>query len=321
MGREYFIGIDIGGTSVKLAFVHLDGKIHKKWILNTDISNNGMHIVPQMVMSIEGKLVEEKIDKGQILGVGIGAPGFIEVEKGIVFEAVNIGWEYFPLKNEMEKAIGIPTYIDNDANVAALGEMWQGAAKGAKNIICVTLGTGVGCGIIVQGEIMHGHSGMAGEIGHVTTMVENGYLCNCGKRGCLETIASATGIVRMAMEEMEKEECTSILRNTYREKSYITAKDVFDGAKIGDVLATKVVHDALKHLGFALGNLANVINPEMIIIGGGVSKAGSFLIDILRPNFNRYAIPKLREKTEICLAQLGNDAGVVGASWLVSNND
>lgn len=285
----------------------------------TDTTKQGSNIVSTIVKSITEKLRTEQIEKKQILGIGIGAPGFIDVKNGAIYKAVNIGWEYYPLKEEIEEALRLPTFVDNDANVAAVGEMWQGAAVGAENILCVTLGTGVGCGIISDGKIVHGHRGYAGEIGHFTTVVNGGARCNCGKFGCLETVASATGIVRLAYEKIQ-DGATGALKMIMNETGKITAKDVLDAAKEKDRFAMDVVYEAMNHLGFALGNLANVLNPELIIIGGGVSKAGDFLLQIVRNSATPFMIPSVKETTKIALATLGNDAGVIGATWLVKEN-
>lgn len=314
-----FIGVDIGGTSVKFAIVNQDGKIVIQWEEKTDISHRGIYIVPKIVASIEEKLMQASIDKEQILGIGVGAPGFIDVEKGAIYEAVNIGWDYFPLKDELEKALQLPVFVDNDANLAAAGEMWQGAAVGAKNMLCVTLGTGVGGGIITHGKIVHGFKGMAGEIGHTTVAIDGGVPCNCGKIGCLETIASATGITRMAIEALANSS-SGMLKEMATKNGQITAKAVFAAAKKNDKLALRIVHEALKHLGLVIGNLANALNPQVIIIGGGVSQAGSFLLEILQHYVKQYTIPKVYRDTEIRLAALGNAAGVVGAAWLVKEN-
>ena len=213
----------------------------------------------------------------------------------------------------------MPAVIENDANCAALGEMWNGAGKGARDLVCVTLGTGVGGGVIANGNIVQGINGAAGEIGHITSIPFGGAPCNCGKSGCLETIASATGIVRLAKDELSKAEAHGQLVDLYVANEMVTAKDVFDCARDGDDLAKNIVDDVAFHLGFVLANIANTLNPEKIVLGGGVSKAGSILLDAVKGNFSMHAFTSVRESTDLTLATLGNDAGVIGAAWLIKN--
>ncbi|MDQ0254421.1 glucokinase [Evansella vedderi] len=314
MGK-WLAGIDIGGTTVKLSIINELGNIKTKWEIPTNVTESGKYIVTDIARSLLEKLEELGIEKADIRGVGIGAPGFIDVERGLIFEAVNLGWKDFPLKEEMEKELQLPTFVDNDANIAAIGEMWKGAGEGSVNLLCVTLGTGVGGGIIAGGEVIHGESGMAGEIGHITSVIEGGAPCNCGKKGCLETVASATGISRLGLEAIKKNP-TGILQSIYEKNGSLSSKDVFDAFKENDPLAEEVVNESFKHLGFALANLANAINPKTIVIGGGVSKAGDVLVNKIIGFFKEYAIPKIAQETTIRLATLGNDAGVYGAAWL-----
>ncbi|WP_078391335.1 ROK family glucokinase [Shouchella patagoniensis] len=309
MKQEFYAGIDIGGTSVKLAFLTEGGDLISKWEIPTDASENGVRIVSDIATSLSEKLPGNSV----LLGAGVGAPGFIEMETGFIYHAVNIGWRDYPLKDELEKALGVVVRIDNDANLAALGEKWKGAGDGTEEELFVTLGTGVGGGIITRGQILHGENGMGGEIGHITSIREGGALCNCGKTGCLETVSSATGMVRLAQEAMKKES-SSLLHQVGAQA--LTTKDIFEAAKQGDATATNVVAEATEHLGFAVANLANALNPAKIVIGGGVSKAGDQLLEPLRRVFNQYALPRVAESAEIKLASLGNDAGIYGAVWL-----
>ncbi|ADU29928.1 ROK family glucokinase [Evansella cellulosilytica] len=315
MEKNMLVGVDIGGTTVKIALIDIEGTMKMKWEINTNTAEHGKYIVSDIVHSVEEKLKENAISKDNVIGIGLGAPGFIDVEKGLIFEAVNLGWKDFALKEKMEEAIHIPTFVDNDANLAAVGEMWQGAGEGAENLLCVTLGTGVGGGVIAGGEIIHGQSGMAGEIGHIATVLENGAPCNCGKKGCLETVASATGIARLGTEAATVS-TAGVLKDTLEANGALTAKDVFDAAKAGDTVAQNVVKEASHHLGLVLANLANALNPEKIVLGGGVSKAGDILVGEIKKYFTSYAIPKIGRETHIKIATLGNDAGVYGAAWL-----
>ncbi|GIN08218.1 glucokinase [Shouchella clausii] len=309
MTEDYYAGIDIGGTTVKLAFLTETGELKDKWEIPTDVSENGKHIVDQIAASIQSRLPQH----ATLLGAGVGAPGFIEMETGFIHHAVNIGWRNYPLREELERVLGVVVRVDNDANLAALGEKWRGAGDGAEEELFITLGTGVGGGIITRGQILHGASGMGGEIGHITVIPEGGAPCNCGKTGCLETVSSATGILRMAKEKLTTNKDSAL---HCFEEGALTTKDIFDAAKAGDALAKDVVSEATFHLGFAIANLANTLNPSKIIIGGGVSKAKESLLAPLRLVFKQFALPRVSESAEIKLAHLGNDAGIYGAVWL-----
>jgi len=315
---KWLVGIDLGGTTIKLAFVNFDGEIQNKWEIQTDTSNQGKNIVNDITNSLNAKLIEFRKNKDDLVGIGIGAPGPINPLNGSVFEAVNLGWKDYPLREMLSDVSQLPVYIENDANIAALGEMWKGAGAGAKDLVCVTLGTGVGGGVIANGSLVQGASGAAGEIGHTQVILHNGYECNCGKKGCLETVASATGIVRVAMEEI-KENSNSALYQILEKTGLLSAKDVASCANEGDSYALKVLDQVSNYLGLVLANVANVLNPEKIVIGGGVSKAGSILLDNIRIHFEKYAFERVRKSTKITIATLGNDAGVIGAAWLVKS--
>lgn len=312
MEKKWLVGVDLGGTTIKMAFISQDGEILHSWEIPTNKSEKGIHIPASIAKSIDEKLTEVKQTKDRLIGIGIGAPGPVNKEDGSLEVAVNLGWENFPLQKILERETSLPVTVENDANVAALGEMWKGAGNRAKNLLCVTLGTGVGGGIIVNGEIVHGANGAGGEIGHITSVPVGGAPCNCGKKGCLETVASATGIVRLALEEFS----SSVENSRLREVEEITAKLVFDAAKAGDPLAQRVLEQVIFHLGLALANLANGLNPEKIVIGGGVSKAGDALLQPLKSAFIPFAFPRVAQGVEIALATLGNQAGVIGAAWL-----
>ncbi|NNU84486.1 ROK family glucokinase [Geobacillus sp. BMUD] len=309
--EPWLVGIDLGGTTIKMAFVTTEGDIVHKWEIPTNTANHGEYIVADIARSLERTLVQLGGTKERLFAAGIGAPGPVEEETGMLYETVNIGWTNYPLKQRLEEAIGLPVAVDNDANLAALGEMWKGAGGGARHLLFVTLGTGVGGGVIANGAIVRGINGAGGEIGHMTMIPDGGARCNCGKTGCLETIASATGIVRIAKEKLTADERPSELRN-----GDVTAKAVFDAAKTGDALALEVVDEATYYLGWALANAANVTNPEKIVIGGGVSKAGDMLVERVAAHFRRFAFPRVAAGAELVLATLGNDAGVIGAAWL-----
>lgn len=312
--NKWLVGVDLGGTTIKVAFISMDGEIIEKWEIPTDKS--GERIVDDIAKAIDEKVKELGESKDKLAGIGMGAPGPVDLETGVIYRTVNLGWKNYPLKDCLEKATGLPAAVENDANIAALGEMWKGAGNREKDLICITLGTGVGGGIIVNGEIVHGNSGAGGEIGHMQSVVKGGAPCNCGKTGCLETVASATGIARIAQEKIQVGGEGSQLKTLYEKNGSLTAKDVFDAAKKGDYLAMEVVEEVTMHLGLALATLASALNPAKIVIGGGVSKAGNFLIEKVRHYFQQFVFPEA-SSAEIAIAALGNDAGVIGGAWLV----
>ncbi|PRX77776.1 glucokinase [Bacillus sp. V-88] len=320
MTEKWLVGVDLGGTTTKIAFLSKYGELLHKWEIPTDKSENGKNIIVNIAKAIDQKLEELDQSRDKLVGIGMGAPGPVDTAKGIIYEAVNLGWENnTPLKDLLEVETGLHAVIDNDANCAALGEMWKGAGDGAKDIVCVTLGTGVGGGVITNGDIVHGVKGAGGEIGHITVVPEGGYQCNCGKTGCLETVASATGVVRLANEKLDATEQESTLRALRDSHGSISAKDIFDAARNQDGLALAVIDQLAFYLGLSLANLGNGLNPEKIVIGGGVSKAGDILLQPVVKFFKQFSFPTVRTSTHLSIATLGNDAGVIGAAWLVKN--
>ncbi|WP_249871098.1 ROK family glucokinase [Oceanobacillus saliphilus] len=313
--NELLLGIDIGGTSVKIGMIKTNGTIIEKWQIPTDTSDGGTSIVEDIWSSIRKKLVLKNVNKASIIGIGVGAPGFIDSESGFVYEAVNIGWKDFDLANALKEKSCLPVFVENDANIAVLGENWIGAGNQADNLIAITLGTGVGGGIIANGSILNGENGMAGELGHLK-VEENGYACNCGNNGCLETITSATGIVRQAMEKITAFP-DSVLGETFRKKKSLTSKDVFELAKNGDSISNSIIKRTADVLGQVIANMGVMINPSRVLIGGGVSSAGDQLIEEIRKAFEIHALPRVVDACEIKAAQLGNDAGIIGGAFLV----
>ncbi|MFF3022746.1 ROK family glucokinase [Gottfriedia sp. NPDC057948] len=316
MMAKMIVGVDLGGTSIKLALLTNNGEFIDKWEVPTDKSDSGKHIPKTITIAIEEKLKQMDKTKEDIAGIGIGAPGSVRLEDGLIFAAVNLGWVNFPLKEILEKESGIPVIVDNDANIAAVGEMWKGAGNGAKDVVMVTLGTGVGGGVIVNGDVAHGISGSAGEIGHITVQLENGVLCNCGKRGCLETISSATGIARIANEKLQNTTKETVLKEMSN-GSPVTTKDVFEAYSNGDEVAEEIVNHVMRYLALVLAGVGNTLNPENIIIGGGVSNAGELLLKPLKKYFDEFAFTTVRDSTKLSIAKLGNDAGAIGAAYLV----
>ncbi|HEM5314517.1 TPA: ROK family glucokinase [Streptococcus suis] len=312
------IGIDLGGTSVKLAILTTEGEIQEKWSIKTNILDDGSHIVPDIIESIQHRFETHGLTKDDFLGVGMGSPGVVDSEAGTVIGAYNLNWKTLQLvKDQFEAALGLPFFIDNDANVAALGEQWVGAGNNNPNVVFMTLGTGVGGGVIAAGNLIRGVKGAGGELGHITVDFDKPFACTCGKKGCLETVASATGIVNLSRRYADQYAGDAKLKQMIDDGQDVTAKDVFDLAKEGDDLALIVYRHFSEYLGVACANIAAVLNPAYIVLGGGVSAAGDFLLDGVRKVFAENSFPQIKESTQIVLATRGNDAGVLGAASLV----
>lgn len=309
---KYAFGVDIGGTTVKLGLFGEDGSVLEKWEIPTDKKEKGEHILPDVAASIEKKLAEKKIAKDEVIGVGVGAPGPIDSE-GTVNHAVNLGWGVFNIPDKLSALLALPVKAANDANIAAYGEMWKGGGAGCKDMVAVTLGTGVGGGIISDGRMITGTAGAGGEIGHIHIEDEEEECCGCGNKGCLEEYASATGVVRLAKRRLAKDDAPSMLR-----EGELSAKAVFDAVKAKDPVAIEVAEQFGNYLGKGLAMVAAVVNPEVFVIGGGVSKAGEILFDYICPAFEKYAFHGCRD-ARFTLAKLGNDAGIYGAAGLFLN--
>lgn len=304
--KKYAFGIDVGGTTCKIGFFETSGKLIDKWEIKTNTENNGAAILSDIAQAVDNKLAQEGISKDDVQGVGIGVPGPVK-SNGVVNRCVNLGWGIVNVEEELGNLTGLKVKAGNDANVAALGEMWQGAAKGCKDVIMVTLGTGVGGGIIVDGKVVAGFNGAGGEIGHITVNHDEIEACTCGQYGCLEQYTSATGIVRVAKRKLAKTNDETTLRNF----ADLTAKDVFDEAKAGDAVALGLVDEVCGILGATLSNIACVVDPEVVVIGGGVSKAGNILIESIQKHFVETSFHACRN-TKFVIAGLGNDAGMYG---------
>ena len=306
--KKYVFGVDIGGTTVKLGLFDVEGNVIEKWEIPTRTEDAGSKILPDIADSVREKMKE--IGPDCVAGVGVGAPGPIDGD-GVVHRAVNLGWGTFSIKETLEELLNIPVMAGNDANVAALGEMWMGGGQGCKDLVVVTLGTGVGGGIIINGKILTGAVGAGGEIGHIHVNDSEEEACGCGNKGCLEQYTSATGITRLANRRLASSDKDSVLRS-----GEVSAKTVFDAVKAGDPLAIEVAEEFGKYLGDGLAAIAGVVNPEAIVIGGGVSKAGEVLIDYIKPNYEKTVFHGSKD-VKFSLATLGNDAGIYGAAKLV----
>ena len=311
---SYCFGIDIGGTTVKCGLFTTEGVLLEKWEIKTRTEENGKAILPDVAETILKKMEEKGIEKTEVTGVGVGVPGPVVKEREVQV-AVNLHWGYTMLADDLEKLLDqIPVKVGNDANVAALGEMWKGGGQGCQNGVMVTLGTGVGGGIIINGSIVGGVHGAGGEIGHMKVSETETETCGCGKRGCLEQYASATGIVRLTKQRLAADDAKTSLRSLPE----VTAKDVFDAAKAGDAVAQELVEEVGRILGGALGSIAVVIDPEMFVIGGGVSRAGQILLDAVQKYFKERVFKSCQE-TKFVLASLGNDAGMYGCAKMIFN--
>ncbi len=310
---KYGFGIDLGGTTVKLAFFTEFGDMVDKWEIPTVKEGDGERILPDIAAAALGYMEKNGISRSDVLGLGIGVPGPVD-GRGVVNHCVNLGWSVKDLKAELEALTGLSVQAGNDANVAALGECWKGGGAGCQNMVMATLGTGVGGGIVVDGQVIPGAHGAGGEIGHLTLEPKETRRCGCGKRGCAEQYCSATGIVWVAKDYLENHVTESILRG----KEDLTCKDVFDAGREGDLVAIEILERVYEYLGRFLANVCCVVDPEVVVIGGGVSKAGQPLIDGIRKYYLRYIFHAIRP-VRFALATLGNDAGAYGAFKLVLN--
>lgn len=308
---KYCFGVDIGGTTVKMGLFQFDGTLVEKWEIVTRKENMGAAVLPDISVSISEKMNTHQIDKEEVLGIGVGVPAPVS-EEGVVNGSANIGWGYKEVKHELEELTGIKVKVGNDANVAALGEMWKGGGQGYKNMVMITLGTGVGGGIIVAGNVVVGANGAGGEVGHICVNKNETEQCGCGRLGCLEQYASATGVVRVAKKRLAADDTPS----TLREVNELTAKDVFDAVKADDKVAKEIAEIFGDYLGRALADIAVLVDPSIFVIGGGVSKAGTVLLDyITKPYLETALFANKNVKFE--LAQLGNDAGIYGAAKMI----
>ena len=308
---KFGFGVDLGGTTVKIAYFNTDGEMLEKWEIPTDKAENGKNILPDIAKAIKNYIQQKGIDQASLVGVGIGVPGAV-LPDGTVNKCVNLGWGVFNIEKELSALTDLPVKAGNDATVAAMGECWKGGGQGCDDLVFATLGTGVGGGIVVGGKVIHGIHGAGGEIGHLVLNRDETEVCGCGKKGCVEQYCSATGIVRLAKKHLAAVEEASSLRALEN----MTCKDIFDAGAAGDAVALTILEQVYSYLGEFLANICCVTDPEVIVLGGGVSKAGQPLVEGARKYYQKYVFHAARE-TRIELAQLGNDAGAYGAFKLV----
>ena len=308
---RYGFGVDLGGTTVKLAYFDENGTMLDKWEIPTDCSDSGSRILPDIAAAIKGYIINNSIAQDSLIGIGIGVPGPVGSD-GTVNKCINLGWGVFNIEKALSELTGLPVKAGNDATVAALGECWKGGGQGCDNMVFATLGTGVGGGIVVGGRVIHGVHGAGGEIGHLVLNRNETETCGCGKRGCVEQYCSATGIVRIAKQFLEKSDAPSALRD----KENLTCKDVFDAGGEKDALALEILEQVYAYMGEFLANICNVVDPEYVVLGGGVSKAGQPLLDGVQRHFGKYVFHAV-SGVKFALATLGNDAGAYGAFRLL----
>ena len=309
--EKYCFGIDIGGTTIKCGLFTNEGVLLEKWEIVTRRENKGELVPNDIAETIHAKIKERNIAMESIIGVGVGVPGPI-TEDGTVLKCANLGWDIFNVNDKLAEVTGLKVAAANDANVAALGEMWMGGGKGYQDVVMVTLGTGVGGGVIIGGKVIAGSNGAGGEIGHLTIDPNEEDVCGCGGHGHLEQYASATGVVRLANKKLK----TNTIPTTLSSLTEITAKDIFDHAKASDEVAMSLVDELGKYLGLALSHVAAAVDPQVFVIGGGVSKAGDILLDSIKKHYSNNILFALSNK-EFRLAELGNDAGIYGCAKLI----
>ena len=308
--KKYCFGVDVGGTTIKMGLFDVQGNVLDKWEIVTRTENNGENVLPDIAKAVQDKMAEKNIAKEEVAGVGVGVPGPVD-SKGIVHRCVNLGWDVFNVNEKLGALLDMPVMAGNDANVAALGEMWKGGGQGYNSLVVVTLGTGVGGGIIVEGKMLTGATGAGGEIGHIHVEDDEQQACGCGNRGCLEQYASATGIVNLANKRLAGSTDETVLK-----EGQCSAKDVWDAVKAGDAVAIEIAEQFGAYLGKGLAAVAGVVNPEAFVIGGGVSKAGEILLSYIEKNYKPLVFHGSRD-VKFTLATLGNDAGIYGAAKLV----
>lgn len=310
--KQFAFGVDVGGTNIKIGLFETSGNLMETWEIETRTKNNGKYILNDISTSIAGKIDERNLRLSQIEGIGMGVPGPVKAG-GTVVRCVNLGWGVINVEDVMSELTGLKVKVGNDANVAALGEIWQGGGKGYKSIVMVTLGTGVGGGVVIDEKVVHGFNGAGGEIGHFHVNDYEKEYCGCGNKGCLEQYASATGIVRMAKHFLsEQGETYSVLKGCVD----IGAKDIFDAAKRGDSVALRVIDGASQLLGKTLANIACVVNPEAFVIGGGVASAGDILLNGIQKSYKNYSFHAAKDAV-FSIAKLSNQAGIFGGVKLV----
>ncbi|HDQ70764.1 MAG TPA: ROK family protein [Chloroflexi bacterium] len=308
------VGVDLGGTKISTALVDVNGQIIAHDYRETQADKGQAVVIDRMLDAVRQVMEQADIPKAQVRAVGIGAPGPLDIHAGVVIAPPNLpGWRDVPLKELIEERVGIKTFLENDANAAALAEHRFGAGQGCDHVIYVTVSTGVGGGLILDGKLYHGAEGAAGEVGHIT-ILPNGPLCGCGNRGCLEALASGTAIAKRAREVVSRGAPTVIAELADGDPERITAKLVAEAAEQGDFEARKILSEAMNYLGIGIASLVNLFNPQVIVIGGGLSNLGERLLEPVRRGVARHAFAAPARTVQVVLAELGDKSGVLGAA-------
>ncbi|MDF2627747.1 MAG: glucokinase [Symbiobacteriaceae bacterium] len=314
--KRLALGIDLGGTAIKVGVVTHKGEIIGRGERATEVQKGAQGVIANMAAAARDAMDAAGVTVADLEGAGVGAPGICDAARGIVVRAVNLDWDNVEVAEALGKALGLPAYLDNDANCAALGEQWCGAASGSHHALMITLGTGVGGGLVLDGKIYHGFRGWSGEFGHMPA-VDNGPACNCGRRGCVETVASATAMANFARREIEAGRAPYMAAKAAEQGGKVDARLVIYAAREGDAAAVGVLREVGEHLGLAMAGLVGALNPELIVVGGGGSHAGDFVLEPMRKVIREKAMPGPADVVQVVPAELGNDAGLIGAASLV----
>ncbi len=316
-GQKLTIGVDVGGTNIRAGLVGARGRVYHRDKRPTPREGEAGEIVAAIVASIEAMLSKPKVTRKKITGIGVAAPGPLNTKTGVIMNPPNLpSWRDLPLKKILEKELKIPVDLENDANAAAVGEHWIGAGKNADSMIMITLGTGVGGGLIIGGKLWHGASDVAGEIGH-TTIDPEGMRCACGNKGCLEVYVSATGIAERMRSVLDQGGESAVVEMLNGDRSKLTSELIYEAAEEGDLLARLTLEDTGVYLGIGVANLVNVFNPELVVVGGGVTRAGRLLFDPMKAEANKRSFQAAAKAVEIVPGELGDDAGIIGAARTV----
>ncbi len=311
---QWFLGIDLGGTKIGTGLVNCAGVVAAEDYRPTEVLQGQEAVIARMIAAAREVIARSGLSHAQIAAVGIGAPGPMNIPEGVLLEPPNLpGWRNVPIRQLIRDALDLPTFLENDANAAGIGEYLYGAGRGTRHMIYVTVSTGIGGGLILDGKIYHGTIGGAGEIGHMT-ILPNGPHCGCGNRGCLEALASGTAIAREAQELINRGVSTCLVEITYGRSFSVTAKDVVEAMRRGDTYAREIIERAMYYLGLGMANLVNLFNPQMIVIGGGLANIGDALLDPVIRGIEVHAFPSARQYVQVCLAELGERVGIVGAA-------
>lgn len=318
--KTLLIGVDLGGTNMRMGMVTSDGRMVHRLILPTRVTLGLDKVVERIIKAIQEVINQTIVPGNQIKGIGIGSPGTIDIQSGIIISSPNFPkWKQVPLKHMIEEKLSIPTFMDNDANAFAFGEKWVGAGKEVQSLVCLTLGTGVGGGIILNGRIWHGADGMAAEIGHMTVLPD-GLKCNCGNYGCLESYASASSIVRRVCNAIQSGKLTMVLDYAKGNLENITSDLVYQAALKGDELAIHIMNETATFLGIGIANLINLLNPEMIVVGGGLTNAWDIIYPVTLKEVQKRALSEMAKRVKIVRASLGDNSGIIGAAGIAYFN-